>query len=128
MKEAYRQWSSIVAPAGWVRTVAVRIAGDAVKRDQRRIQVEGEYEHQAAWTAPVVPEYAVTLTEQEQAVLARLAGLPAARKRVLALTFDGYKVKEIANELDITEATVRSHLRHLRKAFGPGDKGTGGVA
>jgi len=127
MREAYEQWADINAPAGWVRTVAVRIAGRAAERDRRRLQTEDAYRQQQ-WDPEVpTPEIAFALREQQSDILAQLKGMPPVRRRVLALVFDGYKVKEIAHELQVTEATVRSHVRHLREALRTRDERAGGV-
>jgi DNA-binding CsgD family transcriptional regulator len=37
------------------------------------------------------------------------------QRLVFALTYDGLACKEIAEVLEVSEATVRSHLRHARK-------------
>lgn len=127
MKEAYETWATITSPAAWVRTVAVRKARKVAARERQRADVEGEYEVQLSRREVLSPELAAALTEEQRAVVAQLAGMPEARRCVLAMAFDGYKVKEIASKLCIKEATVRSHLRHLRDAFGTPDDRTGGM-
>ncbi|MFD0636591.1 RNA polymerase sigma factor [Catenulispora yoronensis] len=127
MREAYQNWATISSPAAWVRTVAVRVAGRLAARERRRIQAEGAYGHQTSRREVLSPELAAALSEEQRDVVERLAGMPEVRRQVLALAFDGYKVKEIASELSMLEATVRSHLRHIRKALGPNDGGTGGA-
>lgn len=51
-----------------------------------------------------------------------LSQLPLQQRNVVALVFDGYTTKEIANTLQINESSVRGHLlmarKRLRRAFG----------
>jgi RNA polymerase sigma-70 factor (ECF subfamily) len=58
-------------------------------------------------------------------VQAVLKQLPAGQAIVLALTIDGYSAREIAVMLDYQENTVRSNLRHARKAMAAALKGGG---
>lgn len=56
----------------------------------------------------------ITLAEGQQNVLSVFRRLPLMQRLVLALIYDGFTCREIAEMLGITEATVRSHLRHAR--------------
>lgn len=56
-------------------------------------------------------------TEEQQHVLSVLRQLPLKQRLVVALTYDGWTCKEVAEVLGISEATVRSHLRHVRKSL-----------
>ncbi|MFF0043623.1 RNA polymerase sigma factor [Streptomyces mirabilis] len=55
-----------------------------------------------------------TLATQRQLVRALVNSLPPAQRSVFAYTLDGMPPREIAKKLQLTEATVRSHLRHGR--------------
>ncbi|GAB1820060.1 RNA polymerase sigma factor [Herbidospora sp. RD11066] len=51
----------------------------------------------------------------EDTVRSVLSELPLKQREALALTYDGYGIKEIARLLDTSEVTVRSNLRHGRR-------------
>lgn len=62
----------------------------------------------------------VELSEQERAVCAMLADLPIKQRQVMALRYDGFSNREIADRLGIDPSAVRhtvlrakSRLRHL---------------
>jgi RNA polymerase sigma-70 factor (family 1) len=58
--------------------------------------------------------------ENEMIVLVRteIEKLPAQCKKVFMLSrFDGFKYKEIANQLDISEKTVENHIGHALKTL-----------
>jgi len=48
-----------------------------------------------------------------QAAVNQIGRLSPRELQVLALTADGYTNAEIAQQLDVTEETVKSHVRHL---------------
>lgn len=56
--------------------------------------------------------------EERQEVLAALQSLPSGQRHVMALLFDGYTSSEVAQEMHVSVATVRSHLRHARRRLG----------
>jgi len=47
-----------------------------------------------------------------------MLGLTAREMEVLALVADGLRSRAIAERLEITEATVKSHLNHLYRKLG----------
>ncbi len=47
------------------------------------------------------------------ASILRGAGLTGAEQRVLHLVLEGYTTRQIADELVLSEATVRTHLTHI---------------
>ena len=127
MSEAYRKWDTIDTPPAWVRSVAVRFAQRAYDRDRLRGLSESAYLRKRPSLAALTPEAAHDLTEEERGVFEQLQAMPEMRRRVVALVFDGYSVREIAHELGIAESTVRSHIRHARDALGGSANGAGGA-
>ena len=65
-------------------------------------------------SVPVAPRPSPEASAEVRLVLDTVKLLPPRQAAVLALTIDGFKFAEIAQILDIKEATVRSHLRNAR--------------
>ena len=59
----------------------------------------------------------VVFDEETQYVLDVLRALPRAQREVMAWTVDGYEPAEIAELIGKNPATVRTNLRHARKAL-----------
>jgi RNA polymerase sigma-70 factor (ECF subfamily) len=115
---AARNWHSVDAPSAWVRTAALRIAQRLAVREAERARRDRAYVEGSAGQEPCDPARAAELTEEQRVVLKKMQALPAMRRAVIALTMVGYSTGEIARELGIADATVRSHLRHARRALG----------
>ena len=58
------------------------------------------------------------MTEEEKVLAARFAELSAAQVRVLRAIVDGRLNKQIAHDLGIAEATVKSHLQTIFRKLG----------
>jgi RNA polymerase sigma-70 factor (ECF subfamily) len=117
MHTAFEQWSEIVTPAAWVRTVALRTAGHGARGEASRSARDRTYAVRSPLPQPPDPAQVTVLGEEQQSVLKRIRGLSPACRNVVALVFDGFSSRDIARELDIAEATVRSHIRHARRAL-----------
>jgi RNA polymerase sigma-70 factor (ECF subfamily) len=59
----------------------------------------------------------VELHDEERAVIVALQQLPRRQRDCMALFFDGYKAREIADLLDMRAATVRSNIRHAKETL-----------
>ncbi|MFD1051898.1 RNA polymerase sigma factor, partial [Kibdelosporangium lantanae] len=98
-------------PNRTVRTTAIRIAiaEDLRARDGIVRAVVG------GWTVSthVDPDVAVLSYEHEQ-LLKDLNTLPLRQRLVMTWKLDGFENDEIAEQLDMTPATVRSNYRHAR--------------
>jgi RNA polymerase sigma factor (sigma-70 family) len=113
MIAAWQQWESIREPAAWIRTTATR----SFWRHNRKQQP-----HTSPLDATIVqPEIAdpdlAIFGEEQQQVLSLLRGLAPAQRTIAALFYDGLTVEEIASATGKPAPTVRSHLRHARKAL-----------
>jgi RNA polymerase sigma-70 factor (ECF subfamily) len=105
---AWRKLDSIDDHAAWVYTVATR----AYWRVLRTRPVPAPLPESAPATT-TASDLGI-FTEEQQHVLSVLRQLPLMQRVVLALIYDGLTCKDIAEVLGISEATVRSHLRHAR--------------
>jgi RNA polymerase sigma-70 factor (ECF subfamily) len=109
---AYQRWSRIDrSPRCWVRTAARRIACNQVQRarEEPLRAVAG------GWAISMHYDVdPVETTEEHELLLRLLQQLPPQQRLVMAWHLDGFDTKEISYELAITEATVRSTLRHAR--------------
>ncbi|MFF4260410.1 RNA polymerase sigma factor [Streptomyces sp. NPDC001663] len=114
MVKACQWWQDLQEPIPWVRLTARRCAWRNGRREgQRRVK-----EQHALAQRPVAeasPEDGLVMREEQQRVIALLHGLPSAQQATVAYAFDGYATKEIADRLNVSEATVRSNLRHARR-------------
>lgn len=117
MGKAYIGWSGIHDPGAWVRKVALHEARHAQQRDQERRARETTYLLRDRVPSPGPAELA-EIGEEQAMVFKLIEQMPKQRRAVVALAFDGATAKEIAAELGIRQATVRSHLRHVRIALG----------
>jgi RNA polymerase sigma-70 factor (ECF subfamily) len=105
---AWKRWHSIDDHAAWVYTVAVRRYRRLLRAQPTMVSLP-----EPAPATTLASDLSI-LTEEQQHVLGVLRQLPPTQRLVLAMTYDGLACKEIAEVLEISEATVRSHLRHAR--------------
>lgn len=108
--ELHRQWHTVRKPKSWLRTVAIRMylanpADKPLSPDDRDkpglLSASGRIEFR----------------EEEEAVLAALRSLPPAQRAVLALHYDQFETRDIAEILDMTEAAVCKNLERGRAAL-----------
>jgi RNA polymerase sigma-70 factor (ECF subfamily) len=105
------KWAAIENPAAWCRTVAYRKACNLHKR--RREQLVNDLERIGA--PLIASDTKLEEFEQVDQLLYWLKQLHGPRQReVLVWTYDGAKPAEIAAELGMTPAAVRSTLRDAR--------------
>ena len=95
---------------GWMRQITVRCALAHLKK-RKRIQ---SYENKVSREMHVRPMVFESLNQEE--IIGLLQSLSEIQKVIFSLNvIEGYSHKEIANLLDINEATSRSHLLRARK-------------
>jgi RNA polymerase sigma-70 factor (ECF subfamily) len=101
------QWDDIQHPLTWVRRTAywraVKVA---------RAARAGPVELTDADVPPHLDDDPVIAQESAARVQRLLAGLSDRRRAVLSWWLNGFDDREIARELGISEATVRSHKRY----------------
>lgn len=111
MTGACRNWSTITSPRKWVRTAAYRIAykTDKRRKEEFRRAVENGLLGSVYYDIDIEEKW-----EQER-IMQLLNKLPSAQRQVMAWHIDGFNTKEISIQLGMSEATVRSNLRHARE-------------
>jgi len=111
MVKAWQKWESIEKPRAWVCKVAYRTYLKRVRaRDRQAISWdESTYE-------PAV-ESELSIFSDGQQVLQMLRALPPGQRTIAACFYDGLTCEEIAELVQKPAATVRSQLRHARKAL-----------
>jgi RNA polymerase sigma-70 factor (ECF subfamily) len=106
-------WATLEHPYAWCRLVAYRKS--CKLRDRRDVPTE-DFERVGA--ALIAPEANLDAIDQNVEIVRLLSLLKGARQRqVLAWTYDGAKPLEIAAELDMSPATVRTTLRDVRSVL-----------
>lgn len=107
-------WATLQCPYAWCRRVAYRKACDLAQ--QRREEPFADPEQ--AGSPLISSNIDMENFESEHEFLRWLALLNGDKQReVLAWTYDGATPAEIASELDMDPATVRSTLRNARTAL-----------
>jgi RNA polymerase sigma factor (sigma-70 family) len=112
MSLASPRFHQLDTPGAWVKRVALRIVTGKRKRDSER----ADREKLAATSEPA----RVDGGDEKRLVQSILDRMPPVQRKVLALTMDGHSGKEIASMIGSTMETVRSNLRHARKAMADG--------
>jgi DNA-directed RNA polymerase specialized sigma24 family protein len=115
---ALLRWDSLTDPPKWIRTTAAR----EYRRTQTRRADELPRMLRGGWEPrPLFDK--LSLRTEEARVFAAIASLPPRQAEVMALTYDGYKPKEIAEILrevypgegDITTDAIRASLYQARQ-------------
>jgi len=112
--KAHLHWNKISRyddPSGWVRRVAINRLRDEHRRTRRK-----RHALQRLRSRPTAPNDVPDIDE-----FARLlAALPRQQRLTTALYYvDNLTVAEIADTLDISEGTVKSHLHDARRRLRP---------
>jgi len=106
--ELFTQWNTVRNPRAWLRTVAFR----------QMLRQPAEYPLDAHSEPPVLPASSfLELREQERQVLAALRRLPLAQRQVMALAYDQFSYREIAEIIGKSQATVRKNIERARTAM-----------
>ncbi|MGW5142674.1 RNA polymerase sigma factor [Nocardia beijingensis] len=111
MIKLWKSWSTIESPLAWARVVAGR------ELVRRLATIEEDHiddsEHSALLgTASDIDDW-VQRNDYQRA----LAVLPPRQRQVLVWTMEGYTPTEIASQLQLNPATIRSNLRKARRAM-----------
>lgn len=97
---------------GWLRTVGYRFACNQAQRARE----EPIRALAGGWLiSPQCDVDVVETLEQENRVLRLLQQLPRQQRRVMQRHLDGFCTKDIGDQLNMLDVTVRSHLRYGRK-------------
>ena len=107
--ELFTKWETIRSPRVWLRKVAFR----QMLRQNPRAEFPLDELHEEPATGPASAQ--LDLHEETQAVLATLQQLPLAQRQVLALIFDGFSYREIAEITEISEPAVRKNAERSKR-------------
>jgi RNA polymerase sigma factor (sigma-70 family) len=109
---AFRRWRSIVAydsPGAWVRRVTCNRAASVLRRRVR--------EAKALVRLAGRSQTCIELDEGDEAFWQAVRRLPPRQAHAVALYYmEDYSVREIAEVLDCSEGTVKTHLSRARDA------------
>jgi RNA polymerase sigma factor (sigma-70 family) len=106
--ELLTKWDNVRNVRAWLRTVAFR--------EMLRQPARGGYPLDSLPSQLVVSSASeqLELREQEQTVMAALRKLPLTQRQVLALIYDQFSYREIAEIMNISEAAVRKNAERAR--------------
>jgi RNA polymerase sigma-70 factor (ECF subfamily) len=106
--ELFTKWGTIRSPRAWLRTMGFR----------QMLRQPAEYPLDTQSEPSVLrASSSLELREQEQQVLTVLRQLPLAQRQVLALVYDQFSYREIAEIIGKSEATVRKNIERARAAM-----------
>jgi RNA polymerase sigma factor (sigma-70 family) len=109
---AFRRWQSIVAydsPSAWIRRVTCNRAASVLRRRVR--------EAKAVLRLAGRTQAYIELDEGDETFWQAVRRLPLRQAQVVALYYmEDYSVKEIAEVLDCSEGSVKTHLSRARNA------------
>jgi len=112
----YSRWESTVAsiknPQAYLFAAARNYATRYRRRYAREELVADFSENELV--ADEFTEVIAQRVQESDTVRHALEALPPAQRHVLAFLLDGYTPEQIAHQLDMMPATVRSNLRHAR--------------
>lgn len=111
MARAWQKWDSINSPRAWVR----KVAGHAYCRQARKRDRQVDSLDESTTESAVEPD--LSIFADEQWVLRLLRALPPGQRAIAACFYDGLTCEEIAAVVGKPPATVRSQIRHARKAL-----------
>jgi RNA polymerase sigma factor (sigma-70 family) len=110
---AYRHWDRIGSydnAGAWVRRVAVN---RSISTARRRV-AEAKAQIRVTNERGVIPE----LSADNEHLWTSVRRLPRRQAQVTALHYwDGLNIREIADVLELTEATVKTHLQRARQTL-----------
>jgi RNA polymerase sigma-70 factor, ECF subfamily len=108
LDRAHRQWREIERyerPGAWVRRVALNLASNAARRGRR--------EERALRRVP--GERTVDLSETDVHLWALVRALPEQQRHAIVLHYvEDRSVADVAEVLDVSEGTVKTHLSRAR--------------
>lgn len=108
---AFERWRTITNARGWVRSAAYRIA---LRHERRRR--DGRSKAMAVWVmSRRADNEQIDAVDENLRIIGLLRGLPPQQRLTMTWYLDGFGIGEIAEYMDVNQATVRSNLRHARK-------------
>lgn len=111
---AYKSWDSVARydkPGAWLRRVTINLANSLLRR---RVSEVKALERYLVGGVEVVDSHPV----EEAAFWDQVRELPRRQREVIVLHYvDGLDTAEIADVLDISESSVRTHLQRGRETL-----------
>lgn len=113
----YRRGSLPEKPDAWLVTVALNLFRNRRAKAVRRRELRVVREEDLAPSRPASPAEAADGAETRARVRAALDRLPERDRQLLLLRAEGYAYRDLAEALDLNEASVGTFLARARKAF-----------
>jgi RNA polymerase sigma-70 factor (ECF subfamily) len=113
----YRRGSLPDMPDRWLVTVALNLFRNERSTERRRTVLRLEREEDLAPARNPSPADRVEAGERRTRIRAALDQLPARDRELLLLRAEGYKYRDLAEILDLNEASVGTILARAKRAF-----------
>lgn len=114
----YRRGEPPEDPGAWLVAVASNLFRNARSKRSRRLRLlTPERGAGAAGDPASPPDEAVIGDRRRASVRAALEGLPERDREILLLRSEGYKYSEIAEALDLNQASVGTLLARAKRSF-----------
>jgi RNA polymerase sigma factor (sigma-70 family) len=114
----YQRGSLPDAPGAWLVTVATNLLRNASTTRARRSRLLKVVPDAKLYAdRPVSPIYATDSRELAQRVRAALDRMPERERQMLLLRAEGYSYRDIAQALELQEASVGTLLARAKRAF-----------
>jgi RNA polymerase sigma factor (sigma-70 family) len=108
-------FSSAAQQRAYMVTTVVNETLQISRQPHRRREVLAMEDAEYGWTPDFPGSHGQTAREHLRAVWQAMSELPDENREVVLLFSAGYEYREIAEMLDITVSTVRSHVSSARK-------------
>jgi RNA polymerase sigma-70 factor (ECF subfamily) len=114
----YRRGAVPDIPGGWLVSVAMNLFRNVKSARSRRLRLLTPARGEGVLADPAPsPNEAVEASETKRRVRLAIDGLPERERRMLLLRAEGYRYREIAKALEITEASIGTLLARAKREF-----------
>ena len=113
----YRRGALPDAPGAWLISVAMNLLRNETATRGRRLRLLTTGAGRALADPPAAPEEEAVAEQERRRVRAALDGMSERERGLLVLHAEGYRYREIAELLELNEASVGVLLARARQAF-----------
>lgn len=114
----YRRGALPDAPEAWLISVALNLFRNVKSSESRRSRLLTQARSEAVLSDPApAPDQTLVAEESRRRVRSAINRLPERDRRLLLLRAEGYSYRDMAEALDLNEASIGTLLARARAAF-----------